>query len=141
MALEEASGMSIGEIRALEGDSASAEAAPEAAAAEAAPAEEAPEPEEFGKGSLAKIFPAKLIDLEHDLPVPLPIRPSLIKVKDGAPTVSSVKQGIKSAPSTASLNAPPTPDRQVPAPTSALCLEGFSESYERHEKQTCLAVA
>lgn len=106
--------MSIGEIKALEGDSGGAEPAPAGAPAEtAAPAEAAPEPEEIGTTAVAKIFPAKLIDLEHDMPVRLPVRPSLIKVKDGQHSVSSVKKGIKSAPSTASLNAPPTPDRQV----------------------------
>ena len=115
VALEEASGMSIGEIKALEGDSGGAEAAPAGAPEEAAPAEAAPPPVETGRGSVAKIYPAKLIDLEHDLPVRLPVRPSLIKVKDGAHSVASVKKGIKSAPSTASLNAPPTPDRQVRA--------------------------
>ena len=107
--------MSIGEIKALEGDSGGAEPAPAGAPAEAAPAEAAPEPVETSNNAVAKIFPAKLIDLEHDLPVRLPVRPSLIKVKDGAHSVGSVKKGINSAPSTASLNAPPTPDRQVSA--------------------------
>ena len=110
VALEEASGMSIGEIKALEGDKG------DAAPAAAAPAADTPAPEaapvESGKVSAPLIHPAKLVDLQHDLPVALPAPISHIKVKENG-AVNGAKKGIKSAPSTASLNAPPTPDRQV----------------------------
>lgn len=109
VALEEASGMTIGEIKALEGDSGDEVAATPAPAD--TPAPEAP-PADSSKASAPLIHPAKIVDLEHDLPMRLPAPPAVIRVKENG-TTEGAKKGINSAPSASSLYAPPTPDRKA----------------------------
>lgn len=104
--------MTIGEIKALEGDGSGAEEAPaDAPVAETTVVEATEATETIDSKAAPLIHPAKLIDLEHDLPVALPMPVQHIKVKDGGH--HDMKKTMKPAPSTASLSAPPTPDRQV----------------------------
>ena len=103
VALDEASGMTIAAIKALEGDSADE---PAAATEEAAtPAEPAP----GAKKAAPIIQPAKIIDLDRDMPVKLSVRPGVVKASAAAPA----KTHASRMGSASSLNA--TPERvQLP---------------------------
>ena len=104
VALDEASGMTIAAIKALEGDSADAPAA--ATEEAAAPAEPAP----GAKKAAPIIQPAKIIDLDRDMPVKLSVRPGVVKASAAAPA----KTHASCMGSASSLNA--TPERGVQLP-------------------------
>ena len=125
VSLEEVASMTIGALKAMGGDDDGDDAGKVAPAADAAPAEATPV--DPSKGAAPIIHPAKLVDLEHDLPFQLPTPPALIKVKDVVSTngMNGEKKGIKPNVSTSSLNAPPTPTK--------VCLP----PYDSHGGQSC----
>ena len=102
--------MSIGDIRALEGDGSGEETPADAPPVAETTVVEATEAKDTTSKNAPLIHPAKLIDLEHDLPVRLPAPVQHIKVKENG---HNLQKSLKPATSTASLYAPPTPDRQV----------------------------
>lgn len=108
LALDEASAMSIADIKALQGDDVDAAPADKPAEEEAAPETKS------GKAAAPIIHPAKIIDLQRDLPVKLAKKPAVIK-KENNPAKAAPAKGKSPSRigSASSLHVPTTPDRKA----------------------------